>query len=119
MAKVSARLHLALLVRILLSPMPCNTIPSGHPHLTLRPGRQILDKAFESHESASFANDAAVQANGHHLRCASVPFGEQDIEGRLEILEERLWREGTCRAMKLEVVVVVPRSKSASGERRM
>jgi hypothetical protein len=100
-------LPLTLLIRVLFSPDFGDAITPGHPYFALRPGRQVLHKSLQRHEPASFTDDATMQTYRHHLWSSCISFGKQDVESRLQILEERLWREGSCGAMELQVVVVI------------
>ncbi len=52
-----------------------------------------------------FAGEAPVT---DHLGLPGLSFCEQRVESALQVFEELLWREGACRAVEFQVVIVVP-----------
>jgi len=129
-----------LLVRVLRPPVLGDVYPSSDPHLASWLRGDVLHEPLQCLKAARLADDAAVETNGHlldrqwkalclqkyhtedpatdHFGLPSLPFREQSIESALQVFEELLWREGACRAVELQVVIVVPDEDQRTGIRQ-
>ena len=50
----------------------------------------VLDKAFQTRDFSGTADQAAVQADAHHLGRFGLPFGVKHVEAIFEVLKELL-----------------------------
>ena len=79
-----------------------NLDAAGEPHVIV--GFCIVEKALQPCDLARAADQAAVQADGKHLRAARLTFGIKGVKAVFQVLEELLALDVARRCGKAHVV---------------